>query len=290
MIGTRSLLSAVAATVVVGAGLGAGAPRPEIEIGARRLVTDRAERADEALAQLEASLAPAVDAARAGAARVVAGDETPGAILHEAADLIAAAEGTAGDARRAVGALEEARRAWRPEGDPLGQATDAGELGSIAAQLEASAEAADEFAAIRQRALAVTGTLRAALVALDAGDVAGARPLVAEAREDHRAVVSWEVDLVTLPVWIATSDEMIGAVERIVNATQRGDEAAAVQAANDFAALADDGATADRALRIAIGEGGSAVTAAPLGRLASVLSAIGELRLTVASVRAATGS
>ncbi len=290
MIGTRSLLSALAATVVVGAGMGAGAPRPEIEIGARRLVSDRAERADEALAQLEASLAPVVDAARAGAARVVAGDEPPGLILLEAADLIAAAEGTAGDARRAVGTLEEARRAWRLEGDPLVQATAAGELGSIAAQLEASAEAADDFAGMRQRALAVAGTLRAALVALDAGDVAGARPLVAEAREDHRAVVSWEVDLVTLPVWIETSDEMIGAVEQIVNATQRGDEAAAAQAANDFAALADDGATADRALRIAIGEGGSAVTAAPLGRLASVLSAIGELRLTVASVRAATGS
>jgi len=289
MIGTRTLISVVAATVVVGMGLGAGGPRPEVEIGARRLVIERADRADLALAGLQAALAPALDAARGGAARVVSGDESPGRLLREAARLIAAAEGPADDARRVVGALQEAWRAWRSAGDPLGQATDAGELGSIAAQLEASAEAADEFVAMRRRALAVTGSLHAALVALEAGDVVAAQPLVTDAREAHAAVASWAVDLVTLPVWVETSDEMIGAMERIVDATRRGDGAAAVQAANDFAALSDDGAMADRALRIAIGEGGSAVTAAPLRRLASILSAIGELRLAVASVRAAAG-
>lgn len=290
MIGTRSLLSAIAATVVVGAGVGAGAPRPEIEIGARRLVADRAQRADAALALLETALGPAVDAARIGAARVVAGDESPGPLLQQAADLIAAAEGPSGEARRAVAALEEARRAWMPQAGTLEQATDAGELGSIAAQLGASAAAANEFAVMRRRALAVAATLQAALAALDAGDVAAARPLVARARDDHEAVEAWEVELVTLPVWTETSDGMIGAVERIMSATDAGDRDAAQQAASDFAALSDDGATADRALRIAMGEGGSAVTAAPLGRLASVLSAIGELRGTLASVRAASGS
>ena len=80
---------------------------------------------------------------------------------------------------------------------------------------------------------------------------------------------------------------MIEAVERILDAIERGDDGAASKAAAEFSALSGEGATADRALRIAMGEGGSAVTATPLGRLAGVLSAIGELRTTLASIREA---
>jgi hypothetical protein len=101
----------------------------------------------------------------------------------------------------------------------------------------------------------------------------------------HDAIAGWEVEVVTLPVWLETTDAMIGAVERIVAAVDEGDEAAASAAAADFAELADDGGTADRALRIAIGEGGSAVTAAPLERLAAVLGAIDDLRATISALR-----
>jgi hypothetical protein len=83
---------------------------------------------------------------------------------------------------------------------------------------------------------------------------------------------------VTLPVWIETTNEMIGAVERVIGATREGDATAADEAADDFAALADDAVTADRALRIAIGEAGSAVTAIALERLAASLRAVEDLR------------
>ena len=289
MIGIRRLLPAVMVAALLAAALGAGAARPEIEIGARRLVLERAARVDETLARLSTALEPAFDAARAGAARVVAGDEAPGVVLAGAADLIASAEDEAADARRAVAAMEEARRAWNPDGEPVAPATERGELGSIAAQLEGSSAAADEFVSMRRRAVAIPGMLADALRALEARDVAEARTLVDDARESHGIVAAWEIGLVTLPIWVETTDEMIGAVERILDATERGDDGAASKAAAEFSALSAEGATADRALRIAMGEGGSAVTATPLGRLAAVLSSIGELRTTLTSIRETMG-
>src|SRR5688500_12595874 len=289
MIGIRRLLPAIVVAALLVGALGGGGPRPEIEIGARRLVAERAARADETLARLSTALEPAVDAARSGAARVVAGDEAPGIVLAEAADLIASAEDEAADARRAVAAMEAARGAWNPDGDPVAPATERGELGSIAAQLEGSGAAADEFASMRLRAAAIPGTLADALGALETRDVDQARILIDAARESHDIVAAWDVGLVTLPIWVETTDEMIGAVERILDATERGDDGAASVAAAEFAALSVDGATADRALRIAMAEGGSAVTSTPLGRLAAVLSSIGELRATLASIRETMG-
>ena len=105
--------------------------------------------------------------------------------------------------------------------------------------------------------------------ALDRGDVEEATELTSAARTDHDALVAWETDIPTLPVWIETTDAMIGAVEGILAATRAGDAAAASEAAAAFAALADDAATADRALRITLSEGGASLTAAPLGRLAT---------------------
>jgi hypothetical protein len=287
MIGIRPLLSAATVAVALVAGLGGGAPRPEIDLGARRLVVQRAEIADGRLAALEAELLAAVDAARAGAAHVVAGDVPPAQELLRAAEMTSAADASAADAREAVLRLEAARRAWKPLADPLEPVTDPGELGSIAAQLEAAADAANEFAAMRVRTGAVTGAVRDALAALDAGDLDAARRLLDGARSDHESVAAWEVELVTLPVWLDTADAMIRAVERVVDAIDRNDPASAAAAAEAFAALEDEAATADRAVRIAMSEGGAAVTAAPLERLGSVLSSITELRSTLAAVRAA---
>jgi hypothetical protein len=289
MIGIRRLLPAVAVVGLLVVSLGGGGPRPEIEIGARRLVAERAASADGTLVRLSTALEPAVDAARSGAARVVAGDEAPGTVLATAAGLIASAEDEASDARRAIAAMEEARRAWNPDGEPVAPATERGELGSIAAQLGGSSDAADEFASMRRRAVAIPATLVEALRALEARDVAAARTLVDDARDSHDRVAAWDVGLVTLPIWVETIDEMIGTVERILDATERGDDAAASEAATEFSSLSDEAATADRALRIAMGEGGSAVTSTPLGRLAAVLSSISELRATLASIRESTG-
>ena len=91
----------------------------------------------------------------------------------------------------------------------------AGELTSIAAQLAAAGPAADEFADLAARATRVPGVLEEAFVALVDGDVERVADLTAGARADHDAVVAWETDHPTLPVWIETTDAMIGAVERI---------------------------------------------------------------------------
>ena len=60
-------------------------------------------------------------------------------------------------------------------------------------------------------------------------------------------------------------------------------------AADEFAALADDAATADRALRIALSEGGAALLAAPLERLAAALRSIEGAHASAAGIASDPG-
>ncbi|HEX7068503.1 MAG TPA: hypothetical protein VF295_09965 [Candidatus Limnocylindria bacterium] len=287
MIGRRLGLAALVVVTVIGLPLvlGPGAPRPEVQAAARRWIFEAANAADAALAALVRDLEPAVDAGRAGSARAVAGDEPPGPKLSEAAERTRAAESAAGDVRRALVMLDRARQAADPGAPVIGPVVEAGELESIVAQLEASADAADEFAAMRARAGSVVAGLGAALTALDGRDIQAARRQLDEARELHTVIADWDVGLVTLPVWLDTTDAMIGAVERIITATEHGDADDAERAADEFAALSTDAATADRALQIAISEGGGAVAAVPLERLAGVLAAATDTRAAIASIR-----
>jgi hypothetical protein len=287
MIGIRVLPTALAVLAVIPL-VGAGGPEPSAALAARQLVLDRADVADAALRALEEAIAPGLDAARRGSARVVSGNDAPGAELRAAAAMLASADGVAGAARRAVDALEGARRLVGA-GAGIDLDVARGEIGSIAAQVEGTAGAADAFADMRRRAERLVAGLEGALAALEAGSLDEARDLVGVAREDHDALAAWEVELVTLPVWIDTTDAMIGSMETIIAATEAGDEASATAAAQEFTALAEEAGPADRALRIAIGEGGSAVTAAPLGRLADMLREVALTRLEVASIVQAVG-
>jgi hypothetical protein len=171
----------------------------------------------------------------------------------------------------------------------VAQPISAGQLPSIGAQLDATASAGDAFADLRRRGTALPATLEEALTALEAGDLDGADEIVTQARSDHDLVASWEGEPVTLAVWIETTDAMISAMETIVTATRAGDSAAAGAAADAFADLGDDAPFADRALRIALSEGGSALTAAPLERLAAALGGIEDARAATAEIAAATG-
>ena len=289
MIGMRSLVSVAAVPILLVPLLGTPGTDPSAGIGARRLVIERAERADAALADLQAAVEPGLRIGRSGAAAVVAGDDPPGPRLEEAAARLAGAQPAAANVRSTMSAFDAARLARDPTAPRLEVPVAAGELGSIAAQLEATAAAGNAFAAMRARADGVTADLDAALAALADGDSSAARVHVASAREHHTALDGWDVDYATLPVWLETTDEMISAVERIIEATSGQNAAVAERAARDFAALADEAATADRALRIAIGEGGAAVTAAPLGRLADLLRRVDQARLSVAAVLQAVG-
>ncbi len=264
--------------------VGGGGPGPGTTLEARRLVVDRAAAADDALDALEAAMQPGVEAARGGTR--TASSQVP---IHPEPELAAAGEGLEGaqplaaDAAAALAGLEAAAVAAELEA-AVPEAVTPAELGSIAAQIAGTAPAADGFATMRRRAEGLVGLLDEALAALEAGSLTEARARVTAARADHDAIADWEVELVTLPVWLDTTDAMIGAVEAIVAAAEMGDEAAARAAAEDFAALGDEAATADRALRIALGEGGTAVAAAPLGRLAAALRDVADARAAVVSV------
>lgn len=283
MISTR-VIAAALAVVGVAFLLGPGARDPAATIGAERLICDRAAAAVVALDQLRASVEPGLAAARAASAGVLSGDDAPSQGIEDAAALIADAEEAVAPARRAVSSLASARAAWHPASSQPSQPVAAGELTSIATQLRASAQVADAFADRRVRGTGLPAVLEQALRALDAGGFSEASEHVARARDAHAAIVAWETDLPTLPIWIATMDAMISAVEQIVEATRDGDDAMALEAAEAFGAISDDAATADRALRIALSEGGSALTAAPLERLAATIGAIEDSRTVVAAI------
>jgi hypothetical protein len=285
MIGTRTVLAAAVVAVGLALVVGAGGSGPTAALEARRLVADRAAAADDALAALESAMQPSVDAARRGAAGVVTGEEPPGADLDEASERLEDAQQAASAATAALAALDGAVRAAGLDAS-VPEPVTPDELASIGSQLAGAGPAADAFAAMRQRAEGLVGLLDDALAALDQGSLTAGRQRVAEARADHDVIEAWEVELVTLPVWLETTDAMIGAMEAIMAAAEAGDEAAALAAAEEFTARAEDAATADRALRIAIGEGGTAVTAAPVSRLAAALRDIADARVAVVSIGA----
>ena len=284
MIGTRAAISAGIAVLGLVVILGPRSPDPSVALGAERLVRERATAAVAALDALRAAVQPGLDAARTASAAVVSGDEAVSPRLDDAAALIADAEPSVAPARRAVVALDAARSAWRPDAASVDEPIAAGELSSIAAQLAAVGPAADTFVDLRRRATGLPGVLEEALNALERRALDEAAGLAAQARTDHDEIVAWETDLPTLPVWIETAEAMIAAVEQILEATRAGDDAAAREAAAAFAALADDAATADRALRIALSEGGASLSAAPLERLAVALRGIEASRTAAAAL------
>lgn len=289
MIGTRVAISVGATLVALVVLTGPREADPAIGISAERLMRERARVATEALDALRAAAEPGLDDARRAAAAVLTGEDPAGSRLIAAGETIAGADQAAVTARDAVASLNGARRAWRPDVAPLPDPIPVGELPSIGAQLGAAAPAADAFFALRRGGVGLPAALDAALAALDGGDLDAADELVATARAGHGIVAAWDAAPPTLPVWIATTDAMISAVEQIVSASRAGDAAAANAAAEAFTALADDAATADRALRIALSEGGSALTAAPLERLAAALGGIEGSRATTAAIATATG-
>lgn len=269
--------------------LGGGAPRPEVARASSAAIVEAADRTLEAINRLETELTPAVDAARSGSARVVGGEEDPAEPMAAAAEMALAAAPAAVEVRAALGDLERARAALDPSALPLPPAPDGADLASIAAQLGDAGEAGVRFAETRRRAEAVSGDLVDALDAVAAGepDEAHEQLLLGLVAVDE--LRAWEDDAPALSVWIDTVDAMIRAMQRLVDAVRADDaeEADAAQAA--FVDAARGGVEADRALRIGLGEAGSAVTAVPVGRLASTLATLDELELAVRAARDEAG-
>lgn len=284
MIGTPGLVAALLGIVALVPLLGDGGPDPSAAIAARSLVAERAAAAEEALLALERAIDPALELARSGAARVVNGASPPGGPLVEAGSRLVGIEPLAAEASARVRAMIGAHRAIHGRAVSIEAPAPPGELSSIGAQLEGTASAADRFAEMRLRADEVLAGLASVIAALRDGDTAAATTALEAVRADHDAISAWQVDLVTLPVWIEASGSLVDAAEALVRATADGDALAAAEAAGRFATQREGAASADRALRIAMGEGGAAVTAAPLGRLADLLRRTSEARVAVAEI------
>jgi hypothetical protein len=279
MIGRRLLAAAAAAALIVT--LGGGAPRPEIARDAKAAIVSAADDTLEAIDRLEAQLAPALDAARTGGARVVAGEEDPAERLAAAADGLVAAAPSATELVAALTKLERARAALRPEAERLPPAPDAGQLESIASQLTTTAEAGAGFAEIRRGAESVSESVVDALDAAAAGRLDEAEEHLAASLGAVDAVRELEEGATVLSVWIDTADAMIRAVQELVEAVRTTDPGRADAARAAFDAAAEQAPQADRSLRIGLGETGNAISAVPLRRLAEVHVALRELEVAV---------
>jgi hypothetical protein len=288
MIGSRAL--ATTAVLALGVVVGGGAPRPEVARAANAELVVATDRALEAIDRIETLLAPAVDGAQVGAARVVAGEADPADALMAAVDALRHASPAAAELDEAVARLDRARAALRPRADPLPPAPRADELASIAAQLEATVEPAADFAETRRHAEGVSSRLVDALDAVAAGEPERAheqQQLALVAVDELRA---WEDDAPVLSVWIDTVDAMIRAMQRLVDAVRAGDAGEAEAAQSEFTDAAEGAVDADRALRIGIDEAGSALTSVPISRLGSALSALDQLERAIRAERPELGA
>lgn len=288
MIGSRASLPGVAAIVALGACLGLRSPDPAVadpQLAQLRAVRIQraAAAAETAAAPLEAELRAALEAARQGAGRIVAGDDAPGPALIAASDAIDGAVPQAVSAGEVLGRLDGMLRAL-DGADPLPEVASAGELTSIAAQLRRTAGAADDFAEMRLRTGELLDALDAAGAALQAGDAPGTDEALARSDRLLEELAAWEANLVTLPIWLESVGRMTDAVRRLASAVAAGDAEAAAGAQRDFEAVAGDAREADEALQVAMAEGGAAVADAPLRRLAAALRGLTEARERLASI------
>jgi hypothetical protein len=288
MIGSRASLPGMAAIVALGACLGLRSGDPAV--ADPQLVQLRASHlqraaagADAATAPLEAELLTALEAARQGAGRIVAGGEPPGPALRDASNAIDGAVPEAMTAGEALASLDGMLRATDAT-EPLPMVASAGELSSIAAQLRRTAGPADDFAEMRARTGELLDALVAARDALHAGDAPATQERLAGADRLLDELVAWEANLVTLPIWLETAGRMTDAVRRLAAAVAAGDAEAAVGAQRDFEAVANEAREADEALQVAMAEGGAAVADAPLRRLVAALRGVTEARQRLASI------
>jgi hypothetical protein len=284
----RGAVLGIAAALLLGAVLAARPAEasladPTLEAARQRELGSRAATAVDFLSALQERLLPAREAARDGSARIVDGDERPtGALLDAAARLEGAAD-AARDAALAMDRLRGTAASVRPElVVPLTPSPV--ELMEIAAQLRDAADAAGPFVERRWASERVLERLAAALEALEGDDPQSALGALAAARRSREALAAWDPAPVTLPLWLETTDHLIGAARDIARATLAGDAVAARRAGRAYAAAAEDAHRADVSLGLSLAETGSGLTATPLRRLATALAAIEVARGQVASV------
>jgi hypothetical protein len=204
--------------------------------------------------------------------------EAPAQELISAGDLLAAAGEKATAARRALTSLAGVAAAVRPRAVVPGLSYAGPDLEQIAAQLRSGAEAATIFVARRHATEAVVDALAAALVALERDDPAAALAHLDEADAPLQLLEDWEDRPPLLRYWMTTSRDLISAARDIARATIANDPAAVEAAAKRYAAAAKTARGADNALAFTLSEEGSAISATPLRRLATVADEAADAR------------
>jgi hypothetical protein len=289
----RSAWLGITAALVLGATLAARPAEaslsdPAAEAARQRGLLQRAADALAALEALETELEPARTAARQGASLVVAGEEPPQPFLEQAAALLTEAGEQADEAVAALRRLEGTAASVRP-GLDVPHVLGAGDLSSIAAQLNDAAAEAVPFLERRHAAEDTLERLEAALAALRENEVDRARVALDQARASRATLARWEPEPVTLPLWLSTTRRLIRAADGIAAAAQAGDEQAARAAARRYAAAAEEAHRADVSLALTLSETGSGLTATPMRRLADGLAASARARAAVASLLQSDG-
>lgn len=286
--GRRAPTTAIVVALAVGVGFGlrspdaSGADSPG---QAARLASlgSAVALADGALERLEALLEDAIDHARRGTARTVAG-EAPEPELSAAAEIAVAGVDTANAARRALRDLAGTAAAVASGTSVQGISFDGTELQLIAAQLTASAEAASLFVERRLATAAVVEALANGLAALERDDPRGALESLAAAEAPLALLAEWPERPALLRYWMAVSGDLLDAARDIATATIDRDPVAVQAAAERYATASEAAQGADNALAFALSEAGSAVSAKPLQRLARAAGEVADLRAALLSL------
>jgi hypothetical protein len=240
-----------------------------------------ARTAQSDLRRLAELLEAAVHDARSGGALTVAGDDPPAPPLNAAADRLDGGLQVAHDAELAITILRGTAAAVDPGLELPPSSMNRAALSSIAGQLRAAADAATSFVARRHATDAVLGDLGDALAALDRDQPQAALDSLARAAAPLELVRTWPSPPITLALWLTTTDALLAAVREMADASIADDPAAAEKAAADYAKAAEAARGADVSLALALSEGGAAVTAIPLRRLADGLADITALQESI---------
>lgn len=257
--------------------LGATDRGPGTSVAYQAQLADTANAAEAALSDLAAALDAALDAARSGAATTVSGDVPPSASFQAAAERLEVAAPLADDAARRL-ARVAGMLAIGGEHDAPQLFLAGPDLASISAQLRATGDAADAFADMRHASRSVLDQLRGALAAITRDDRAAATSALDAATAALAEVRAWPGALATLPFWTRTVHRLLRALRDVVAARVDGDAAAERHGLAAYRRAAQEASRADRALAIALSEGGGAVAQPALARLADAVGKVAAAR------------
>jgi len=274
-------LLAVLALAVLGFGLRSPDPAsadPPLAVARAEQLAAAASVADDALARLSEVLAAALDRARRGAARTVAGDRPPAIELLAAARGLEADAATGDAARRALDALAGTAASVDPGPSVPALSYSSPELLEIAAQLRATATAATIFVERRNATVAVVEALGAGVAALDASQPDLALDHLDVAVAPLAMLEAWEDGPPLLRYWMTIIGRLLDAARGIAEATIDGDSAAVAAAAVRYREAGALAGGADNALAVSLAEAGAAVSATPLQRLAALAGEAADIR------------